>query len=885
MTRADDTGDGAPPPRSPRRVGRRRRRLRRTIAILAALGVSGIVIGTGIYWVKRPRPYRPGEDLPAITRRLAHDLPEGAPQFRFVDVTVESGLQPFVSFHGDRSSQLPEDMGSGAAWGDFDNDGDDDVFLVSAGAALGAAPETRAPCVLFENRGDGTFRAVPDFPTLRLHGMGAAWGDCDDDGWLDLIVTGYDSLVLLRNEEGRLVRDTGFPSPPGFWAGATWGDFDNDRRLDLYVCGYVRYEESAADAAAVSRHSGWVVPYTLNPSSYAPERNLLFHNQGDGTFHEVAESLGVANPEGRSLEAIWHDLDQDGWLDLYVANDVSDNAFYRNAGGRFEDVSHAAWVADYRGSMGLAVGDYDRDGDDDLFITHWVAQENALYTSLLRDMRSLADDEPDDPGDPGDPDRALDAAPVRFGDDGSARGLGQISIQRVGWGTEFADFDADGWLDLAVANGSTFETDDQPKGLQPQRSFLFWNREGRYFHDLAGFSEPFQAPRVSRGLAVSDYDQDGDLDILLVDHDGGARLLRNETRAGSWIQIRLRSLTPSEAPIGFADGAIIEAEVPGATLRRAVGSASYLSQSSRTIHIGLGAATRVDRLAIHWIGGGTDVHTDLAANALWEIREGDPAATMVRRDPGGDGRARATGSPRDDRAERERVVTFWSKQRAGMTAMKVDGDLTAAIALFEEALALEPEHEDTRYYLANCLASVGKPEAAIGELEELIRINPRSHRALKRLGVILATRADAPGALREASAVLERALAINPEETGVLMALAEVAVMLGNRDQARQRLEWVTRTNPRAVGALYLSGYLAWKEGDEERAREHLRRAAESRGEDWTPTGMTAEGDVGRRMHSDLTPLSRFWQSWDGSLEPGDAYRGLDVYMQRHRPE
>ncbi|MHC4218352.1 MAG: FG-GAP repeat domain-containing protein, partial [Planctomycetota bacterium] len=477
-----------------RPIGRRRRRLRRTIAALSAVGLVGLVGGIAWYRVSRPQLYRPGEDLAEITRKLARDLPDAAPEIRLVDVTAEAGLGEFRSFAGPRTSQLPEDMGCGAAWGDFDADGDDDLFLVSNGGALGTDHDLWPPCLLYENLANGTFRRVTGFPDLRITGMAAAWGDADGDGWPELVVTGYRSLHLFRNDRGTLVRDERFPDLDGYWAGASWGDFDNDRDLDLYVCGYVQYTEDDSGQARSSLQFGTAVPYTLNPSSYEPHRNLLFRNAGDGTFQEVAAELSVANAEGRSLTAIWHDFDQDGWLDLYVANDVSDNILYRNLGDGFADISHAAWVADYRGAMGLAVSDYDRDGDDDIFVTHWIAQENALYDSLQGNLRERpAEAEPDD------------APPaLRYMDVADMRGLGQIALQMVGWGAEFTDLDADGWPDLAVANGSTFETEGAPKRLKPQTSFLFWNDRGKRFHDLAPTSEVLSNSHVSRGLAVSD---------------------------------------------------------------------------------------------------------------------------------------------------------------------------------------------------------------------------------------------------------------------------------------------------------------------------------------------------------------------------------------------
>ncbi|MBU6401537.1 MAG: VCBS repeat-containing protein, partial [Verrucomicrobia bacterium] len=364
--------------------------MRVTAAVLLTVAALGLVVGGLVYLGTRPKPYRPDEAETDLTSNLSRDLPADAPKPRLTDVTRAAGLAAFRTFVGQRTSQLPEDMGCGAAWGDFNNDGFDDLFLVSAGGPLNAPTNQLAPCELYENLGDGTFRKVEDFPELRIHGMGAAWGDYDGDGWLDLVVTGYNALFLFHNEPGengrrKFVRDPRFPNRPGFWSGATWGDYDNDRRLDLYVCGYVQYTENEADRNRTSLQLSTAVPYSLNPSSYQPALNLLFHNHGDGTFTEVAQKLGVGDPTGRSLSALWYDFDDDGWLDLYVANDVSDNAFYHNRGGTFEDLSYKACVADYRSGMGLAAGDWNRDGDDDFFVTHWIGQQNALYDNLLVD--------------------------------------------------------------------------------------------------------------------------------------------------------------------------------------------------------------------------------------------------------------------------------------------------------------------------------------------------------------------------------------------------------------------------------------------------------------------------------------------------------------------
>lgn len=808
----------------------------------------------------RPNQYRPGEVNTDITESLTRNLPRDAPAPKLVDVTQEAGLADFVTFAGERSSQLPEDMGPGAAWGDYDNDGDDDLFLVSAGGPLTAAPERLAPSALFENLGDGHFRRVADFPEPRVIGLGAAWGDVDGDGWIDLVVTGYNTLLLFRNQHGHFVLDTKFASQfqHGFWSGAAWGDFDNDGDLDLYVCGYVQYVEANGSRATASEQNRIAVPYTLNPASYEPQRNLLFRNNGAGTFTEVAEKLGVANPDGRSLSALWHDFDGDGWLELYVANDISDNMLYHNVKGRFEDISHSAHVGDYRGAMGLAAGDWNRDGDDDLFITHWIAQENALYDSLLKDSGHLS---------------FVDAADVT--------GLGQVALPMVGWGTEFVDLDADGWLDLVVANGSTFETEDAPKQLKPQNPFLFWNRHGEFFYDLAPLAPALATPHVARGLAVSDFDNDGDVDILIARHGEPVQLLRNDMKQGHWAEVVLRARRKGRTATSPAIGAQAVAHVKDAALRRAVTSASYLSQSTTVLHFGLGDATSIDRLEVRWRGASVSTYAGLAAGQAWEIVEGDPVPRPLVRGPRQQSTAAShMGSALTQPPERERQIAFWDRYRAGMQAVKVEQNCTKAIALFREALTYDAAHEDGRYYLGNCLAAQGDIAAALAQYEQITRDNPQSHRGFARWGTLRAITAQSAADLGSAEHALDQAYRLNPEETGALLALGEVALMRGRRAVAQQRLASVCQTNPRATGGLFLLGYLRWKHGDAAGARDLLQEARKSRGPEWKPKGATAEGDVLQKAHTETTPLSRFWESWDGALTPEHAYARLEAYLK-----
>jgi tetratricopeptide (TPR) repeat protein len=858
-----------------RRLSRRQRRVLWSATGVVVAGLLGTALGVKFYAAHQPQIYKSGEESADITHTLDRSaatdhsgsgraLPAGAPEPRFTDVTRQAGLAEFRSFAGNRSSQLPEDIGSGVAWGDFDNDGNDDLFVVSAGGSLDLPANQRAPSLLFRNMGNGTFQKVENFPDTRIIGMGAAWGDYNNDGWLDLIVTGYDTLLLFRNDHGVLVRDTRFPNLKGFWTGATWGDYDRDGNLDLYVCGYVRYKPS--NAGQSSEQFGLEVPFTLNPSSYEPERNLLFHNNGDGTFTEVAEKLGVSNRDGRSLSALWHDFDGDGWLDLYVANDVSENKLYLNKHGRFVDASSAAWVAEYRGSMGLAAGDFDRDGADDLFITHWIAQQDALYQSLL-EAQKFAVKQDNYAG-------KANANELHFTDVAERLGIGQVSLQSIGWGTSFVDFDSDGWLDLVVANGSTFETKQRPAKLEPMPSFLFWSQKGEFFHDLAPWNVALSTPHVSRGLAVADFNNDGAMDIAIVDHGEGVRLLRNDIPQGNWLELNLQSLVGrSHKPLGFGDGATVIADVGGAKLRRTVTSASYLSQDSRRVHFGLGKSARADKVEVRWLDGRVDTYPQLDANTIWNLIEGDPVA---HRKPIEAPQAATVSEP-----SRDQLVQFWGKQRAAMDALKRENDIAKAAHLFREAVALNPTHEDSRYYLASCLYAQGDTAGALEQLEYLIRTNPQSHRGYERKGLLLAASSNSTAQLTAAEESVSKAHALNPEETGALLLLGEIALLKGDPNTAAQRLELACRTNPRAVGGYFLRGYIAWKSNHAARARELLQAAKNARGNDWKPTGTVAEGDVRTRMYTEGSVLSSFWNEWDGSPDPAVVYATLDSALKR----
>ncbi len=589
---------------------RRQRLIRRTILIALLASLFAIAF---IFLRPDPAQYIPGEDLTGLTDDLSRDLPPDYPRAHFVDATRATGII-FRHFHGARSHQLPEDMGSGAAWADYDGDGDLDLYIANTAGALSIAPEqlatSPAHSALFRNDG-GTFVEVSAAAGVdqRVIGQAVAWADYDNDGHLDLFATAYGHNTLFHNAGDASFSPAPFDQREGFWAGASWGDYDGDGDLDLYVSGYVQYHFNSAHLTTKSRQYDTAIPASLNPSTYAPERNLLYRNDGDAardtewSFAEVASAAGVQNETGRSLAAAFCDFDEDGLPELYVANDLSDNALYHNLGdGTFADISHPAHVADYRGAMGLASGDWDNDGDMDLFVTHWIAQENAFYSNMHADYRQAG----------------LDPATtaLRFMDLADRFGLGQIALDYVGWGTAFLDYDNDGRQDLIVANGSTFEQSDDPSHLVPMRPLLFWNKSDElgFFEVGPASGDVFTHLQVGRGLAIADYDDDGDEDVLIVANGGEATLLRNDSsNAHHWFKVRTRA----------AAGVEIRLWVGGQRRMRQLGSSpSYYSQHAvGEAHFGLGTQTQIDSLEVVWSQGEHRLYKGLRVDQTLKVEK------------------------------------------------------------------------------------------------------------------------------------------------------------------------------------------------------------------------------------------------------------------------
>lgn len=827
----------------------------------AAAVVLTLVVVAAVVWVDNVRDVETGAGIDDV---LARGLPANAPTNRFTDGTARAGIS-VRHFPATRSRMLPEDMGSGLAWGDCDGDGFDDLYVVNFVAPIGWSAEDRATRpgnALYRNRTDGSFEEIGEVAGVDLtaFGMGASWGDYDGDGDVDLYVTNYGANVLFRNQGNcsfvDVTEEAGVGGGHHFSAGAVWADYDGDDDLDLYVTNYVVFDEAMQARGDPMMQYGNIVPFTLNPASYQPAANWLFRNDGDGRFTEVAESAGVANAAGRSLSAAWFDADADGDVDLYVANDISDNAFFLNRGdGSFEDISTASLTADYRGAMGLAIADYDRDADLDFFVTHWIAQENALYENHMT---------PDTEGE-----RPL------FTDVADLVGLGATGLDRVGWGTSFIDFDNDGWKDLFVANGHTLEDAADPTRLLPQRMQLFWNRGEEGFFELSEVAgPPFGRLLVARGAAAADYDRDGDVDIAVLEHGGGVLLLVNSGAPDNhWVEIDLQQDGGNRRGIG----ALIRVDTgEQSQLVTVGGSSSYLSQDSRTAHFGLGEATSVDRVVVRWPDGTEEAFAGLAADARHTLLRGngdEPGAVAAA----GGAESAATGGEEAAAGSEEAAAgsgeDFWAAYRAANQARRND-DRVAAIVAYERALAIRPEHLDTLHNLAQLRYGRGEVVEAQSLLERLADLDPRGNRAWQQLSRVSGSPIAgwAPD-LEHADAMIDRALEVNPNNSESHLLKARWAAYRGDLEAAEAEVEVALGLSPRGAEAHTLAIWLAVGAGDDDRAeRLRLRAIAAMCGSEATEvtaaraaTEAAGPACLGDTLHA---ALSAYW-SEDGRRRSG----------------
>jgi len=539
--------------------------------------------------------------------RLVSALAAPAPQtftlgFRLVDVTSHAGIQ----FHHNSGAYggkfLPETLGSGCAFLDYDRDGWQDILLVN-GMDWPGHKLQRTTLRLYRNNHDGSFSDVTRKAGLdvEMYGMGVAVGDYNNDGFPDILITCVGQNRLFRNTgKGTFVdvsRSSGLAARQGFSTSALWFDFDRDGLLDLFVCNYVKWSpEHDVFCSLDGKHKSY-----CTPEAYRGETCWLFRNRGNGTFEDVTATSGVFDSSSKSLGVAMLDYDQDGWPDLLVANDTQPNKLYRNMrNAAFKDVAVDAGIAfsaegKARAGMGVDAADFDNSGTSGVAITNFDNEMIGLYRAL---------------GNGTYEDVAMQAS------------VGPISKNTLGFGCVFLDADLDGILDLLVANGHIDETVRNIRGnvgyAQPPQLFL--NGGKRTFRDVAAeIGDGFSQPKVGRGLAYGDFDRDGDVDILMTTNNGPGFLFRNDQLAGNRsIRFHLVGTTSNRDAIG----ATVRIFHDGSSQSRLVkGGSSYLSQSELPVTFGLGKRDRIDRVLIQWPNGKIEEYKNLAAGRAYECIE------------------------------------------------------------------------------------------------------------------------------------------------------------------------------------------------------------------------------------------------------------------------
>ena len=531
--------------------------------------------------------------LIAVYIAAASVAPAVSDALQFVDATAEAGIS-FTHVNGARGDlHMPETMGSGGGFLDYDTDGHLDLYLVNSGDLTG---EPLASSALYRNVGDGTFvdvTAAAGVEAADRYGMGCAVGDYDNDGDPDIYVTAFGPNLLYRNDGDGTFTDVTASArvgDPAWSASATFADIDLDGDLDLYVSNYVEYDLDADYPPCIE--SG--LRTYCHPRHFDGAPDTLYRNDGDGAFTDITEAAGVTDPggayAGKGLGVVAADFNGDGAPDFYVANDDTPNYLFQNDGaGRFEEIALIAGCA-YSGDgvaqagMGVDAGDYDGDGLMDLFVTNLSYETNALYRN---------------------------AGDGFFDDVAYAARVGEESYLHLGFGTGFIDLNNDGLLDILIANGHVLpnigEMTDTVTYAQPTQVFL--NAGDGVFAETTGeLGVALQTYGVARAAIFGDYDNDGDTDVVLTHSNGPARLLRNDGgNAGAWLRVTLRGK-------GSIGARVIVTAGGRAQTRDVRRGSSYLASHDPRALFGLGDAAVVDRVHIRWPGGREQTFHDIPAN-------------------------------------------------------------------------------------------------------------------------------------------------------------------------------------------------------------------------------------------------------------------------------
>ena len=539
--------------------------------------------------------------LPLLRALSGAAEPLASPGFRFVDVTASSGIR-FQHNSGSFGGKfLPETLGSGCAFLDYDRDGWQDIILIN-GMDWPGHKQRRSTLRLYRNNRNGTFTDVTSRAGLdvEMYGMGVAVGDYDNDGFPDILVTCVGQNRLFHNTgKGTFIdvtNSSGLGKHKAFSTSALWFDYDRDGLLDLFICNYVKWSpEQDVFCSLDGKHKSY-----CTPEAYRGETCWLFHNRGNGTFEDVTASSGIFDSSSKSLGVAMLDDTASGWPDLLVANDTQPNKLYRNQhNGTFKDAAVEVGLAfssegKARAGMGVDVADFMNSGNSGVAITNFDNEMMGLYALTGKSYEDVA----------------------------AQAGIGLASKNSLGFGCAFFDANLDGWLDLGVANGHIDETVRNIRGNvgYAQPPLLFLNHGGKFRDVAPELGGGFDQPKVGRGLACADFDRDGDLDLLLTTNNGPAYLYRNDQLAGNR-SIRFRLVGTKSNRDGI--GAVVRIVSGGLNQSRMVKSgSSYLSQSELPVTFGLEKRDRVERVVITWPSGRTEEFTNLVAGRCYECTEG-----------------------------------------------------------------------------------------------------------------------------------------------------------------------------------------------------------------------------------------------------------------------
>jgi len=542
----------------------------------------------------------------------------------FINVARESGLNAKTIFGGEhRNKYLLETTGCGVAFYDYDNDGWLDIFLVNGSRLEGFPSGSEPTSHLFRNNRDGTFTDVTAKAGVGHSGwgQGVCIGDYDNDGWEDLFVTYYGKNILYHNNGDGTFTDVslkaGVAGKGTRWnTGCAFVDYDRDGHLDLFVANYIDMDLATAPVpeSGPCLYKGVLV--ACGPPGLQGGRNILYHNNGDGTFTDVSDAAGIFRANGTyGLGVLTADFDNDGWPDIYVANDSTASALYHNKkNGTFEDIAIEAGCAlspdgKPQAGMGVSAADYDLDGNLDLLKTNFAGDTPSLYHNL---------------------------GGGNFEDATFGAGLG-AHTQFLGWGCGFLDFDNDGWPDILICNGHVYPEVEQlrTEAGYPQRKLLYRNLRNGHFADVSlqvgtGISDP--AP--CRGCAFGDFDNDGDIDVVVNTVNDYPQLLRCDSKVeNNWIKIRTIGTKSNRSGIGArltCTTHVAGEAKPHRQIDEVRSGGSYISQSDLRVHFGLGKADKVDVLEIRWPSGQVDTLKDVRANQLIFVKEGAGISRAVQ---------------------------------------------------------------------------------------------------------------------------------------------------------------------------------------------------------------------------------------------------------------